>query len=279
MPTWTSPRSSRPARASRRTQRALRAEEGAGHRRRRRRGAAPPAASRARSPTSRRPPPQVAAAPGGAVAAAAPARRRRRAGRRRQPHRELQPQLRRRPRGLGDPPAARHGQAPHRRGRAAQSRGPARAASARSQRSKQLVKGAVGFDQARGDVVAITARAFAPPPRRPRRAGGKPAGSRWSPATSPRSRSSLCSIFGVGRPLLQQGSARARQARRRPARRPRPRSAARSPRRSPTSARADLDVKVTLEMIEATRDYEARAALIRNFVRQDPARAASSCAT
>ena len=36
----------------------------------------------------------------------------------------------------------------------------------------------------------------------------------------------------------------------------------------------ELDVKVSLEMIEATRDYEARAALIRAFVRQDPARAA-----
>jgi flagellar M-ring protein FliF len=33
-------------------------------------------------------------------------------------------------------------------------------------------------------------------------------------------------------------------------------------------------MKVSLEMIEATRDYEARAALIRSFVRQDPARAA-----
>ena len=36
----------------------------------------------------------------------------------------------------------------------------------------------------------------------------------------------------------------------------------------------ELDVKVTMEMIEATRDYEKRAALIRAFVRQDPARAA-----
>ena len=39
-------------------------------------------------------------------------------------------------------------------------------------------------------------------------------------------------------------------------------------------ARSDHDMKVSLEMIEATRDYEARAALIRAFVRQDPARAA-----
>jgi len=39
-------------------------------------------------------------------------------------------------------------------------------------------------------------------------------------------------------------------------------------------ARNDRDMRVSLEMIEATRDYETRAALIRNFVRQDPARAA-----
>ena len=39
-------------------------------------------------------------------------------------------------------------------------------------------------------------------------------------------------------------------------------------------SRKDADLKVSLEMIEATRDYETRAALIRSFVRQDPARAA-----
>ena len=32
--------------------------------------------------------------------------------------------------------------------------------------------------------------------------------------------------------------------------------------------------KVTIDMIEAAPSYEARAALIRSFVRQDPARAA-----
>ena len=32
--------------------------------------------------------------------------------------------------------------------------------------------------------------------------------------------------------------------------------------------------KVTLEMIEAAKTYEARAELVRNFVRQDPTRAA-----
>ena len=39
-------------------------------------------------------------------------------------------------------------------------------------------------------------------------------------------------------------------------------------------ARDNPDIRVTLGMIEAAPTYEARAALIRNFVRQDPARAA-----
>ena len=34
------------------------------------------------------------------------------------------------------------------------------------------------------------------------------------------------------------------------------------------------DAQITLGMIEMAPTYEARAALIRNFVRQDPARAA-----
>ena len=34
------------------------------------------------------------------------------------------------------------------------------------------------------------------------------------------------------------------------------------------------EARVTLSMIESTHDFEARAALIRNFVRQDPSRAA-----
>ena len=39
-------------------------------------------------------------------------------------------------------------------------------------------------------------------------------------------------------------------------------------------ARSDPETRITLEMIEANSSYEARAALIRKFVRQDPARAA-----
>ena len=41
-----------------------------------------------------------------------------------------------------------------------------------------------------------------------------------------------------------------------------------------TSTSPQLTDVSDYEMIEATRDYEKRAALIRAFVRQDPARAA-----
>jgi flagellar M-ring protein FliF len=136
-----------------------------------------------------------------------------------------------------------------------------------------LVKGAVGFDQTRGDLVALSARPFAA-------AAEVPAANWWEAAwvwTLGRILGGLAIllalIFGVGRPLLRKTTAFA---------------AARSERRSAARAevggeiasvladraRSDLDMKVSLEMIEATRDYEQRAALIRAFVRQDPARAA-----
>jgi flagellar M-ring protein FliF len=136
-----------------------------------------------------------------------------------------------------------------------------------------LVKGAVGFDQARGDVVALSARPFAAPAE-------IPAANWWEAAwvwTLGRNLAALAIvlalIFGVGRPLLRKTSAFA-------AGRAERRSAARAEVGGEIAsvladrARSDLDMKVSLEMIEATRDYEQRAALIRAFVRQDPARAA-----
>jgi flagellar M-ring protein FliF len=136
-----------------------------------------------------------------------------------------------------------------------------------------LVKGAVGFDQARGDVVALSARTFAAPAE-------VPAASWWEAAwvwTLGRNLAALAVvlalIFGIGRPLLRKTSALA-------AGRAERREAARSQVGGEIAsvladrARSDLDMKVSLEMIEATRDYEQRAALIRAFVRQDPARAA-----
>jgi flagellar M-ring protein FliF len=140
------------------------------------------------------------------------------------------------------------------------------------QQLEELVKGAVGFDQTRGDVVAINSRTFA--------TAEEPTASWWEASWVSMVARNLTAlvvagllIFGLGKPLLKKGTAMLAN-----------RAENRSNGRSRVSgeiatalgdrARSDHDMKVSLEMIEATRDYEARAALIRAFVRQDPARAA-----
>ena len=140
------------------------------------------------------------------------------------------------------------------------------------QQLEELVKGAVGFDQARGDVVAINSRTFA--------TAEEPTASWWEASWVSMVARNLTAlvvagllIFGLGKPLLKKGTAMLAN-----------RAENRSNGRSRVSgeiataladrSRSDHDMKVSLEMIEATRDYEARAALIRAFVRQDPARAA-----
>lgn len=140
------------------------------------------------------------------------------------------------------------------------------------QQIEQLVKGAIGFDTTRGDVVALNSRAFVTTEAE------EPAW--WEAAwISPLARNltaivlAILVVFGLGKPLLKKGSAAL-------ARRAETKSAARSSMGGEIAsvladrARSDLEMKVSLEMIEATRDYESRASLIRTFVRQDPARAA-----
>lgn len=147
---------------------------------------------------------------------------------------------------------------------------------AEMQTLEQLVKGAVGFDQARGDVVAINARAFA--------ATEETAPSWWEAGwVSLVVRNltaliiALLFIFVFAKPLLKK--TRAAMASRSVSNRT-SRTAVGGEIANAIADRVDrngnneLDVKVTMEMIEATRDYEKRAALIRAFVRQDPARAA-----
>jgi flagellar M-ring protein FliF len=144
------------------------------------------------------------------------------------------------------------------------------------QNLEQLVKGAVGFDQSRGDVVAITARAFV--------TTEEVAPSWWEAGwVSLVVRNltaliiALLVIFVFARPLLRKTQAAlANRATTGQASRTRVGGeiANAIADRVDRGAGTDLDVKVSLEMIEATRDYEARAALIRAFVRQDPARAA-----
>jgi flagellar M-ring protein FliF len=137
---------------------------------------------------------------------------------------------------------------------------------------EQLVKGAVGFDQGRGDMVALSSRAFAPvevvePPIYE---------SPWV-WTVGRHLIALLAVallvFGLGKPMLKKVSAAmAKRAERQEA----ARSAVGGQIAAAVADQAKLDpaVPVTLEMIESARSYETRAALIRNFVRQDPARAA-----
>ena len=137
---------------------------------------------------------------------------------------------------------------------------------------EDLVKGAVGFNAERGDLVAVNQRPFVEVP--------KPKVDVWDePWFWPVLRqggaliAALLAFFLIGRPFIKSMKAR---------------SAARE------AANAELEEQllsiannnsasengtenprtVTLEMIEAAPSYEARANLVRAFVRQDSARAA-----
>ena len=129
-----------------------------------------------------------------------------------------------------------------------------------------LVKGAVGFDAQRGDAVALSARNFV---------AIEETTENWWDASwvgmLARNLTALAIVallvFGVGKPLLKRRAAAKGEA------------AATSTGKEIAAALAQERVSpsssdVTLNMIEAAPSYEARAVLIRNFVRQDPARAA-----
>jgi flagellar M-ring protein FliF len=138
---------------------------------------------------------------------------------------------------------------------------------------EQLVKGAVGFDAARGDTIALNARKFADVDP------ADEAGPKWWEAgwvsMLARNLSALLIaalvVFGVAKPLLKR-RAMAPAAPVRPSRK----AAIGSEIAAVLAheARHDPARPVTLDMIEAAPGYANRAALIRNFVRQDPARAA-----
>jgi flagellar M-ring protein FliF len=137
-----------------------------------------------------------------------------------------------------------------------------------------LVKGAIGFDPNRGDVVALSSRKFV-------QAVDPAAAVPWYEASwvSMVARNvsallvTLILIFGIGRPLLRRWSAaKAEQA----AARNEERQMLGSEIKQQLAQQAVTDPKkpVTLDMISSTHDYTDRAALIRNFVKQDPDRAA-----
>jgi flagellar M-ring protein FliF len=142
------------------------------------------------------------------------------------------------------------------------------------QQLENLVKGAVGFDQNRGDIVAVTAQTFA--------AADAAAGPKWYEASwvslVGRNLTALAVaailVFGIGRPLLKRRAATVEQ---KIASKAKERTAVGQEIATALAGQQteiDGGRPVTLDMIEAAPGYAARAALIRNFVRQDPDRAA-----
>ncbi len=129
-----------------------------------------------------------------------------------------------------------------------------------------LVKGAVGFDSTRGDTVAIAARPFIELPVE------KPAFYE-APWVMPVARQvlailgALLAFFLVGRPVRKIFKARAERAAER--------EKIAGELLKATGAPARLPREITLEMIEAAPSYETKANLVRAFVRQDSAKAAS----
>ena len=134
-----------------------------------------------------------------------------------------------------------------------------------------LVKGAVGFDQARGDQIAISSRKFAEVSEE-----ALPWYQQDWIGMVVRNVTALLVVillvFGIGRPMLKRRAAAAQT----PGEAKASKAALGGEIASALAdrARGDRDSEVTIDMIEAAPGYTARADLIRNFVRQDPARAA-----
>lgn len=137
-----------------------------------------------------------------------------------------------------------------------------------------LVKGAVGFDQARGDVVALSSRSFLKT---------EEAKAPWYEAdwVAPLVRNvsallvALLVIFGIGRPLLKRRAAAQEAAATEKAEQSQAIGREISSELTKRAADpSDPSAPVTLDMISSTYDYAQRADLIRNFVKQDPDRAA-----
>jgi flagellar M-ring protein FliF len=134
-----------------------------------------------------------------------------------------------------------------------------------------LVKGAVGFDATRGDVVAISQRPFV------QAEVAEPAfyDQAWFLPLVKQVGAILAALLAflfIGRPLIRAAKARAAERAERTAALEESLLAATDARPALTNAGAGREI--TLEMIEQAPSYEARANLVRAFVRQDSARAA-----
>lgn len=138
---------------------------------------------------------------------------------------------------------------------------------------EQLVKGAVGFDVARGDTVALSARSFVKE---------APVETPWYEAgwlsTLARNLSALAVvavlIFGIGRPMLKRRAEAMQEAAAERAAAMQRVGKEIADEMARTAPAMDTSGRVTLDMISSTPDYAQRAGLIRNFVKQDPDRAA-----
>lgn len=135
-----------------------------------------------------------------------------------------------------------------------------------------LVKGAVGFDQARGDVVTLSSREFAKVEETV-----TPWYEQSWVAMAVRNVSALLVtlvlLLGIGRPMMKRWSAARAEA---AAREVEQKEAIGKQMQAAVveAQKPEPGQPVTLDMITAEHDYTARAALIRDFVKQDPDRAA-----
>ena len=134
-----------------------------------------------------------------------------------------------------------------------------------------LVKGAIGFDATRGDQVAISQRPFvqveAEEPAFYDQAWFLPLVKQVGAILA-----ALLAFLFIGRPLIRAAKARAAERAERNAALEETLLAATDGR--PALASPTGNREITLEMIEQAPSYEARANLVRAFVRQDSARAA-----
>ncbi|WP_033074448.1 flagellar basal-body MS-ring/collar protein FliF [Sphingopyxis sp. MWB1] len=136
-----------------------------------------------------------------------------------------------------------------------------------------LVKGAVGFDEARGDTVAINQRPFVKveetPPAFYEESWFLPLVKQGGAILA-----ALLAFLFIGRPLIKAAKERARARAERESALEESLLAATETRPALPSGNSDNGGEITLEMIEAAPSYEDRANLVRAFVRQDSERAA-----
>jgi flagellar M-ring protein FliF len=148
--------------------------------------------------------------------------------------------------------------------------------AAQVQQIQDLVKGAIGFNQQRGDTVSVSQQQFAPDAAL---AGPKWYEASWLPMVG-RNLTALAVaailVFGIGRPLLKRRAAAVEQKIENKAKERAAvgREIAQQISHSQAEAAVAANQPITLDMIESAPGYAARAELIRSFVRQDPDRAA-----